>query len=1241
MFTFILFLAIIVIFVWASNRLSSLQQRLETLEHRLKYLQVKQRPAQEEPAAAPVESPPVVKPAAAPSPPAKAEPPIIPTPPEPPIPAYSSDEISRSGAKSLDELKLFSLKSAASQSLSTEEEHKPAPAVTPLPQESGLAGPPVIPPPPPKPPVPPGPSRQMPKFDWENLVGVKLFSWIAGIALLLAAVFFLRYSISQGWLMPSVRMAIGIIVGIGLLMLCELKAARKYPVTANAMDASAIAILFSTFFAARALWNLIDVVPAFALMVLVTAVAVLLSIRRDSVFIALLGLVGGFATPALLSTGVNRPLPLFSYILLLNAGLAWVAVRKKWPLLTMISFVLTVIYQWAWVMKFLTASQLPVALLIFLIFPALAFAAFALGQRSGKVEDWATFYGQAGNLSVLLPFLFALYMAAVPGYGHSFGLLFGFLFLLDAGLFAIAVARGPELLHLVGGLSTLLIWAIWLTASYDHRAWPSVIGFILLFAFFYLAAPFIARRISRGFKGIGKYAVFAAPLILFALVCITAMEPACESPGILFGALFLIMLGASAYAVHEEEGVVYYIAALFALLAQAVWSIKYLGPERLYSGLGLYAVFSLLFIGVPALAQRLHKRLRPEIAGAGLLFASLALLFFLTTGSVASVSIWGLALLLFVLNAGLIWQGTVCKFPILAVAGMILSWIVLGTLWASVSLAVILLPALVVVAAFALFVLAGNIWMQKQADEQDAALLGNSTFLGLTGHVFLAIIAGQKTLCVPPGPLLGILLVLDLAVGAAALYMRRDGLHRAAMVASGVILILWVTVAEVTPYPEVAVFSAGMLALFSLAWIYLVRRMGIEATPFSKTAAITIVLGQFVTIFAEAQVGSLQLGFLVTAHLLFVIVLLALEWYRKTYAFAVIAVLPTAIAVLSWFIRHSAHGFWPQLLLFSIPIYLVFIAYPLLLGRRVGQSIAPCLAAVLASIPFFFEARQAMINAGWGPAIGILPVIQALLLSLVLMRLLNIEPPGARQLGRLALIAGAALAFVTVAIPLQLEKEWITIGWALEAAALAWLYCKIPHRGLLYFTSGLFAAVFIRLALNPSVLVYQVRGGTRIWNWYLYTYAVAAAAMILGGRLLSKTKDAFLSGLLRLSRILPAGAVVLLFLLLNIEIADFYSIGRTITFNFSATLAQDLTYTLGWAAFAVSLLAVGIFIRNQPARIASLALLVVTIFKCFFPDLARLGGLYRVASFVGLALCLALVALALQKFVLSARREEQ
>ena len=522
-----------------------------------------------------------------------------------------------------------------------------------------------------------------------------------------------------------------------------------------------------------------------------------------------------------------------------------------------------------------------------------------------------------------------------------------------------------------------------------------------------------------------------------------------------------------------------------------------------------------------------------------------------------------------------------------------------------------------------------------------AFLSENGIFLGLTGHVFLMAIAAQKSLCVPPWPLLGILLVLDLAVGAAALYMRRDSLHRAAMVASGLILIVWVDSAELVPWPDVAVFSAGALVLLSLVWIYLAKRIGIDAAPFSQTAAITIILAQFVTIFAAAQRGTPYTEFLLTAHLIFLITLLALEWYRGTFVFAAIAVLPTALAVFFWSSRHSASRFWPDLLLFSIPIYLVFILYPLLLGRRAGRSLAPCLAAVLASIPFFFEARLAIIQAGWEQAIGILPVAQALLLSLVLMRLLKIEPPGARHLGRLALVAGAALAFVTVAIPLQLEKEWITIGWALEGAALAWLYRKIPHRGLLYFASGLFAAVFIRLALNPSVLIYQPRSEMRIWNWYLYTYLVSSAAMILGGRLLSKTKDALLDNFMRVSKLLPAGAVILMFLLLNIEIADFYSTGRTIAFNFTATLAQDLTYTLGWAVFAVALLAAGIMLRNQPARIASLALLVVTIFKCFFHDLARLGGLYRVASFVGLAVCLALVALVLQKFVLSARTEEK
>jgi uncharacterized membrane protein len=232
---------------------------------------------------------------------------------------------------------------------------------------------------------------------------------------------------------------------------------------------------------------------------------------------------------------------------------------------------------------------------------------------------------------------------------------------------------------------------------------------------------------------------------------------------------------------------------------------------------------------------------------------------------------------------------------------------------------------------------------------------------------------------------------------------------------------------------------------------------------------------------------------------------------------------------------------------------------------------------------------------------------------------------------RLALVAAATLACVTVAIPLQLDKNWITIGWAFEGAALIWLFRRIPHAGLLLAATALLATTFARLSLNPAVLDYHARGSMPILNWYLYTYLLCAGALFLASRLASNVdaKGRALSGPL------AAGGAVLLFLLLNIEIADYYATGATITFNFNANLAQDLTYTIGWALFALGLLAAGILLANKPSRIASIALLTATVAKCFLHDLGRLGGLYRVGSFVGLALCLSLVAIVLQKFVLA------
>ncbi|MGH9419148.1 MAG: DUF2339 domain-containing protein, partial [Thermoanaerobaculia bacterium] len=310
----------------------------------------------------------------------------------------------------------------------------------------------------------------------------------------------------------------------------------------------------------------------------------------------------------------------------------------------------------------------------------------------------------------------------------------------------------------------------------------------------------------------------------------------------------------------------------------------------------------------------------------------------------------------------------------------------------------------------------------------------------------------------------------------------------------------------------------------------------------------------------------------------------------------------------------------------------LFIVYPLLLGARAKRFVQPYLAAVLAGIPFFIQARMAIEDAGYASIIGILPVFQAALMLLLVWRLLRIEPAGERLLSRLAMTAAAALAFITVAIPLQLDKQWITIGWALEGAALVWLFRRIPHRGLLVWSGALLAAVFVRLAANPSVLSYHPASHHAIVNWYLYTYLVSAAAFFGAAWLLpeKETKDFHPA-----RPATNACGTILLFLIVNIEIADFYSTGPTLTFNFlSSSLAQDLTYTIGWAIFAVAMLIAGLVLHSRGARVAAIILLLVTVLKCFLHDLARLGGLYRVASLLGLTISLLLVGVLLQKFVI-------
>jgi uncharacterized membrane protein len=1079
-----------------------------------------------------------------------------------------------------------------------EREPAAAPPPPPRPQPSSAPPPPPraqpsAPPPPPPPPPPPAAAPASAAFDWEGLIGIKLFSWIAGVALVLAALFFLRESISRGWITPLLRFWIGIITGGALVTVCELRIARNYKTTANAMHGAAIAILFATLFAGHALWHF-AFLPSplvFALMVAVTALAVWLSIRRDSVFIALLGLVGGFATPALLATGENRPITLFSYLLLLNAGLAWVAYRKRWPHLTALSLLFTVGYQWGWTARYLGAGQLPLAAAIFAVFAVMAASSLWIGRT--RDDRRQLMFDRIGVAGAVLPVIFAMFTAAVPAYGIRYNILFAFLLFLAAGLSIIATLRGPEWLHVLGGITTVLSFVLWFSRSYTERAWPALLAWVAVFVLLYLAAGYFSTRAHP----------FAA-VLLFTIPTLLVLEPRAAAPLLPFAVLLFLLALIAAFAIILNAARTYFTAAFFALAAEAVWSGKYLSRDRLLAALTLYVVFALFFLAVPLVAQRVGRVLVPRYGTSVVMLAGIAMLFFLTGGSVANVALPGIALLLAILNAGAAWEAK--RNVVVSIAAGVLSWVVLGVWWASADVVLELVPALMVVVGFAILLLVVS-------RESGAPL-------ALVGHFFLFTVALDRSLSSPPGPMLTALVVLDVAIGAFALYVRRAEWWIAAMAGSQIVLFTFAATSDAS-FDATAIASALGIAALAFVALVLAHRRDAERDGFENATAVALFAGQLVVMVASSQSFSLQLG----AHLALLLGILVLSWFSERHELAVAAVGTMAMATMFANAGDAPYG----RTLFAAALYAPFIAYPLLLGARAKRALAPYLAAVLASVPFFFFAKYDIAHAHDDRFIGLLPLAQAALMLLLLVRVLRIEAPGERTLNRLAVVAAAALAFLTVAIPLQLDKQWITVGWALEGAALVWLFRRVPHRGLLAWSGALLGAAFVRLTMNPAIWLYHPPSATKIVNWYLYTYLVVAASMFVAARLLRRDERE------RYGWVLHAAGAVLLFFLVNIEVADFYSTGATLTFNFfSSSLAQDLTYTIAWAVFAIATLVTGIITRSHAARVSALVLLVVTILKCFLHDLARLGGLYRVGSLLGLAMSLVLVGVLLQRFVM-------
>jgi uncharacterized membrane protein len=873
-------------------------------------------------------------------------------------------------------------------------------------------------------PEPEFPEGSIAAGNWERFMGGKLFAWIGGLAFFIGMALLIKHSFENNLVPPWLRIALGYATGLGLIAGGILIRQHKYSVLSQTLCATGTVTLYAATFAAHALYHFTGSALAFLLMGLITVGAILLSVRLDARVVAVLGVLGGFLTPLLISTGEDRPLALFGYIAILNIGLISVALRQRWDFLVLLGAAGTVLMQLGWALRFFEEDKVYVALQIFLGFDLLFAGAYGIAQardRAGRL---------LGIAALVLPsatYLFALGLLFHSGVNSRPGVVFSFV--LGADLCFIALAWLNRELgkgQLASGLITFLLLALWTVKSLSADLLGWALGLYAVFAGLHTFLPWFIPRLRVSFTPIGGIHFFPAFALMLVMVPFLRFP---ELSWIVWPFILLVDFAAISLSILTVSIVpVLGVLVLTGALA-AMWILNVPSADSLGGMLGIVGGFGFFFSIGTLVAENLITRLNPDStvtadrpnAGAQIAAISATLPFLL--------------LILVVLRLDL-----PNPSPVFALAA------VLGVL-----------------------------------------LLAMSRFLGLD-------------------------LLAPIALGAVA------GLEH-----------IW---------------------------------------HFDQV---------------RPQTPGLTLG---------------------------------------WSLAFSG----------------LFFAYPFLAGRSLQTRPLAWATAALAPVLHFFLIHTA-ITKGYAMSYpGIAPALLAIPLLLALRYVFIHFPKDlpSRQ-PALAWCGGCALFFITLIFPVQFERQWITVGWAIEGMALIWLYQRVPHPGLRGTGAVLLAAAFIRLAFNPAVLAYHERSDLKILNWYLYTYGIVTICLLISAKLLAPPRHQISN--IDLPPWLYGAGAVLAFLLLNIEIADFFSEGPTLAFQFSGSLARGMTYSISWALYALLILGIGIWKEARAARYAGLGLLSGTLLKLFLYDLSQLNQLYRIGAFLGVAVILIAASFLYQRYVTFASRK--
>jgi hypothetical protein len=275
-------------------------------------------------------------------------------------------------------------------------------------------------------------------------------------------------------------------------------------------------------------------------------------------------------------------------------------------------------------------------------------------------------------------------------------------------------------------------------------------------------------------------------------------------------------------------------------------------------------------------------------------------------------------------------------------------------------------------------------------------------------------------------------------------------------------------------------------------------------------------------------------------------------------------------------------------------VFLLFLAWPAwrVYGRRASLRPLDLLPAAL-NAGLYFGAMYGRLEASHSTLIGLLAVAIALAELALSLALWHRDHEGS------VLAAGIAWVFLVLAVPLQFAGYRVTIVWAAEGAALAWVAVRFRERRAELAALAVFALVIVRLGLIDS----RMRTLELLANPRFFTFVVAAAGLFATAWWIRTGRRAG-------APYLAANAVLLWGICLE---AVAWAERVAAPENFRSVASASISVLAG--SYALLLVVAGAMRSHRPTRLMGMGLIGLVVLKLYCYDVWLLGAFYRMAAF--------------------------